>query len=214
MRTVTAAAAIAISCGLARGDILHYGDGRAVRCVVLGESERSVTVSIHGQRVEVPRSMLSSVERETAEENAALEARWEGLRSRYATEARRAREREPLAAPTTEGPPAPPRATPSPAPLLRPLLRPAPVTTAPAPTPLDAVRERITWRQEVKTAIARRQVIPGMTQREVRAAWGWPEQTHPVGGVDGTTDRWTYRRPGEGRVDLYFRNDILTHEVR
>ncbi|MCX6354813.1 MAG: hypothetical protein NTZ78_07915 [Candidatus Aureabacteria bacterium] len=66
-------------------------------------------------------------------------------------------------------------------------------------------------KQEIRTAIHEKRLIIGMTQAEVRSAWGWPDLTHPVQGVATETDRWTYRREGKGFVDLYFENGILTH---
>ena len=44
----------------------------------------------------------------------------------------------------------------------------------------------------------------------MQAAWGGPDRTHPARGPHSSTDRWTYRREGEGLVDLYFRNGVLT----
>jgi len=67
-------------------------------------------------------------------------------------------------------------------------------------------------KQEIRTAIHEKRVILGMTQADVRSAWGWPELTHPVQGVATETDRWIYRREGKGFVDLYFENGILTHK--
>lgn len=72
-----------------------------------------------------------------------------------------------------------------------------------------AHQPRLVKLQEIKRAIREKRVIVGMTPSEVRSAWGWPEFIHPVQGIDETTDRWTYRRKGQGLVDLYFRNGIL-----
>lgn len=70
-------------------------------------------------------------------------------------------------------------------------------------------QQRLVKQQEIKKAIREKRVIVGMTPNEVRSAWGWPELTHPVQGIDESTDRWTYRRKGHGLADLYFRNGIL-----
>ena len=39
---------------------------------------------------------------------------------------------------------------------------------------------------------------------------GSPERTHPVHGAHTSSDRWTYKRPGQGLVDLYFTDGVLT----
>jgi len=70
-------------------------------------------------------------------------------------------------------------------------------------------QRRLLKKQQIKKAIREQRVIAGMTQKEVRSSWGWPELTHPVQGIDESTDRWTFRRKGQGMVDLYFRNGIL-----
>lgn len=72
-----------------------------------------------------------------------------------------------------------------------------------------AYHHRLAKQQEIKKAIREKCVIIGMTPNEVRSAWGWPELVHPVQGIDETTDRWTFRRKGQGLVDLYFRNGAL-----
>jgi hypothetical protein len=186
-----------------------------VTCVITGESATTITIRVYGQHVEVPRSMISSVARASREENAALEDRWRGLHNRYAKEASEAKERQPDPARPTEKPnpeetlpsaQAPPPLSPA-----RQAERPRPAPRV-SPQPVKDTRKReILWRAEVRKAIAEKRVIPGMTEREVHSAWGWPEMTHPVHGVDGSTDRWTYRREGQGLVDLYFKDGILTH---
>jgi hypothetical protein len=82
------------------------------------------------------------------------------------------------------------------------------------PTPSErsdggTCQQRLLKKQQIKKAIREQRVIVGMTQKEVRSSWGWPELTHPVQGIDESTDRWTFRRKGQGTVDLYFRNGIL-----
>ncbi|MEJ2745926.1 MAG: hypothetical protein P8123_09635 [bacterium] len=68
---------------------------------------------------------------------------------------------------------------------------------------------RLVKQREIRKAIREKRVIVGMTPRDVRSAWGWPELTHPVQGINESTDRWTFRRDGMGLVDLYFRNGTL-----
>jgi len=75
----------------------------------------------------------------------------------------------------------------------------------------DECQRRLQKQQEIKKAIREKRVIVGMTPNEVRSAWGWPELTHPVQGIDESTDRWTFRRKGHGLVDLYFKNGTLVH---
>ena len=59
-----------------------------------------------------------------------------------------------------------------------------------------------------------RGVLVGMTEKEVSSAWGSPDRTHPVHGVDVSSDRWTFRREGEGLVDIYFKNGVVTNISR
>ncbi len=73
----------------------------------------------------------------------------------------------------------------------------------------DECKRRLQKQLEIKKAIREKRVIVGMTENEVRSAWGWPELMHPVHGIDESSDRWTFRRKGQGLVDLYFKNGIL-----
>lgn len=203
-------------------DTVRYSDGRTVQCIVLSESEKSVTVNLYGQKVDIPRVLISSVEKAAPEENAAMEAGWESLNKRYMDESRKGRERSPLPPSRRDAPAPSPTATPpggearlpqraSPAPNRPFLVRERQPGDAPQE---DARQKEMRRKQDVRRAIVEKRVIPGMTQKEVRSAWGWPELTHPVHGVDIHTDRWTYRREGEGLVDLYFTNGVLTHVGR
>ena len=70
-------------------------------------------------------------------------------------------------------------------------------------------QQRLAKQQEIKKAIREKRVIVGMTPKEVRSAWGWPELVHPVHGIDESTDRWTFRRKDQVLAYLYFRNGIL-----
>lgn len=85
---------------------------------------------------------------------------------------------------------------------------------APGQKALPERQKQLMQMNEVRQAIREKRLLAGMTEQEVRSAWGWPEFTHPVHGVDTFTDRWTYRRKGEGLVDLYFENGVLTRIVK
>ena len=47
---------------------------------------------------------------------------------------------------------------------------------------------------EARAAIARQQVIVGMTAPEVVAAWGWPEYTRDNNTAHGNYSMWVYER--------------------
>jgi hypothetical protein len=192
-------ACAALAAGAPAGaDMLTYRDGRTLRCVIEEETAAAVTVVLHGRRVEIPRSLIASTAREDGAENAALLGSWERVKRD-----------------DTGAPPRPPTPRPSDPP-------PAATSHAEAPEAADAAeshpprpgpsdrRRELRWKQEVGTAIRERRVLVGMTEREVQAAWGSPDLTHPVRGPHTSTDRWTYRREGEGLVDLYFKNGVLT----
>ena len=200
MKTRFAAlACAALAAGAPAGaDTLTYRDGRTLRCVIEEETAAAVTVVLHGRRVEIPRSLIASTTREDGAENAALLGTWE--------RARRADKAAPPGPPTAPPPDPPPAATPYAG-----LPEPADAAEShpPRPDPPDRRRE-LRWKQEVGAAIRERRVLVGMTEREARAAWGSPDLTHPVRGPHTSTDRWTYRREGEGLVDLYFENGVLT----
>lgn len=183
----------AFSAAPALADTITYRDGRVVRCVIEEETPSAVTVTLHGRRVEVPRTMLSSADRGSAAENKELRASWEARKRAPAT----------LTAAATAPPPSP---------AAGPGLDGAAKAGQPAPLP-ERQRE-LRWKQEVRNAIRDKRVIAGMTEKEVNSTWGTPERTHPVHGIGVSTDRWTYRREGEGLVDLYFRNGVLTQVSR
>ncbi|MCX6357796.1 MAG: hypothetical protein NT045_08005 [Candidatus Aureabacteria bacterium] len=82
------------------------------------------------------------------------------------------------------------------------------------PTALPSRQQELSKRYEIRKATREKRVITGMGEHDVKSAWGWPEFTHPVQGVDTSTDRWTYRRGGEGFVDIYFQNGVVTHIIR
>jgi hypothetical protein len=185
-------------------DILRYKDGREIKVIIVEEEEKGVRVNVYGQEVVVPRSVIDSVRKEGAKENAALESRWK--QSRQAP-----KDASPGAAPALRSAEIAPR--PSPSLQGRTPLPEAFVPPHKTPTPTAALKKsmELLRRADARKAINEHKVLVGMSEREVRSAWGWPDQTHPVAGTDHKSDRWTFRRPGEGLVDLYFQDGVLTH---
>ncbi len=206
-------------------DTITYKNGKTLRAIVIKQSDSVVTVNLYGQKIEIPRSLVKSVERVSAEENAALKERWEKTDRHHKSESIKSRDKATRRTtldkrlsskkpkPTTGDIPAPiVKRTPLPVrkPISDELLKTS-YTKAKAkkPQPVSEQQEKFLWHQKVRKAIHKESVIPGMTEKEVQSAWGWPERTHPVHGIDTHTDRWTYRREGEGLVDLFFKNGIL-----
>lgn len=187
--------AVLAAAALGEADTLMYRDGRTLRCVIVEETTSGVTVTLHGRRVEIPQSMIASTARESDGENAALLKSWERRRRTIA------HDRPPAAAEQAPSPPPPPKKAAGSAD--------AAEGHPKRPEPADRHRE-LRWKQQVGDAIRERRVLVGMTEREVGAAWGSPDRTHPVRGPHSSTDRWTYSREGEGLVDLYFKNGVLT----
>jgi hypothetical protein len=208
---MTLAYAVLAAAAPAFPDTLTYRDGRVVGCIVEEETGAAVTVTLHGQRVEIPRSMIASTAKASPGENQALRAAWDSRR-RASRDART----EPVA-------PAPPAAGASGAVQAAaqsriPVEAPPPAKDAAVkgmrkPSPPDRQHD-LRWKGEVRNAVREKRVLVGMTERDVSSAWGWPERTHPVRGVDVYSDRWTYRREGEGLVDIYFRNGVVTNVSR
>lgn len=210
--TVCTIAALAAA-SPALSDTLTYRDGRIIRCVIEEETAAAVTITLHGQRVEVPRSMISSTARSSAGENRALRDAWASRRAAYRDQ-RPAAVDEEVAGAAQAAPPTPtPAAASGPPPPPVAVRGVAAAGHPPKPPPPDRTRD-LRWRKEVKDAIREKRVLIGMTEREVNSAWGSPERTHPVHGSTSSSDRWTYRRRGEGLVDLYFRDGILTQISR
>lgn len=56
----------------------------------------------------------------------------------------------------------------------------------------NAGEELDTSKRRVKRAIAARDVVLGMTRREVSESWGLPTQREVAGRGDGGHERWTY----------------------
>ena len=216
-------------------DTILYKDGRSVHAVVTGESERYVTVELYDQIVDIPRGLILTIEKSTAEENARLKDSWGELDTQYKRESResaeKAKTRKAPARIVPRSKPSLPRWTEPPV-KREPLPRepvsetavepPSPIATGKPHTPMSQAspksrsehHEKFLWMQEVRKAIHEKRVMKGMTEKEVCSAWGWPDRTNPVHGIDKDTDRWTYRRDGEGLVDLFFENGILVQIIK
>lgn len=183
-------------------DTITYTDGKVLEAIVERETDSTVTVTLYGQRVEIPRNRLESIERATGEANRKLAEGWKQISMPSAGTSPRdfppaGAAKRPLA---TAQPPT--RKTSS--------RRSGSPTSPPAGKRRPVkVQDSVAWNTTVRKAIREKRVIRGMTEREVRSAWGWPERTHPVHGIDVDTDRWTYRRKGKGLADLYFENGKL-----
>lgn len=206
----------------AGADIITCRDGRKVEAIVMEETKTHLVVNLYGQKVEIPRSRILGVETVDAGRNTALEERWRALdrefKSSYPTPVTPAGQKY---RPVTRLPFVTPRPTVTPTRTPRPEAARSRDTksrrgadTSPREKSTNAHRARLNWNHKVRTAIYEKRVLIGMTKREVRRAWGWPERTHPVGGINITTDRWTYRRKDEGLVDCYFENGKLVRISR
>lgn len=199
-------AALAVS--RAAADTIHCKDGSSYTGIVAGETPAHVTIRVGAAKLHIPATAIRSVDRSTPEENRALEASWERLDARYKEESTEAERNAPPAAP-------PPRPTAEPEEPVDveeepPAEFPEEPDFPPPPTPTpNPVQERLLKKREIREQIYRKNVVPGMTPREVRSAWGYPYLTHPVHGVHEDTDRWIYKRP-QGRAAVYFKNGKVT----
>lgn len=209
-------AVIAISLAShSHSDTIRYKDGKTITAIIEEKSADSVTVTLYGQKIEIPLGHIESIEKSTAEENAELKADWKMLDKQYKKESRQSEERaaqfnSPIKPPSEILAPKRPAGRPVTHTPPRPAVAAFPPAGAPEARPAeDKLRNKLLWKQKVRKAIYEERVILGMTQKEVKSTWGWPEHTNPVHGIDTYTDRWTYRREGEGLVDLYFMNEIL-----
>ncbi len=202
-------AALAVS--RAAADTILCKDGSSYTGIVAGETAEHVTIRVGAAKLHIPATAIRSVDRSTPEENRALEESWERLDARYKAESKEAERNAPPVAP-------PPRPTAEPEEPVEPVdveeeppaEFPEEPDFPPPPTPtLNPVQERLLKRREIREQIYRKNVVPGMTPREVRSAWGYPYLTHPVHGVYEHTDRWIYKRP-QGRAAVYFKNGKVT----
>ncbi len=176
--------------------------------VISGETATHVMLSVGGAEIFLARSTILSVQKSTPDENRAIASSWERLNARFKDESAQAALQPP-----------PPSDTPLPAPEEEPAVEPAeePVeeyaeepspAPEPEPGPMPVVQQRLALKREMRAQIYQKNVVPGMTQREVTSAWGWPDLTHPVHGVYDYTDRWIYKRP-DGRAIVYFRGGAV-----
>lgn len=63
-------------------------------------------------------------------------------------------------------------------------------------------------RAEIRPFIERREVIRGMTRREVPMSWGLPDRIHEVPGAAGTLEEWVYFQQ---RQHLFLENGTVTN---
>lgn len=205
-------------------DTVTCKDGRVIHGEITSETEQDVTVGLYGAQVVIPRAQISSIARATAEANQLLEKKYEQLEEHYKEESIKAAEQD-AGNSQAESMPTPPPAEPPPddgdddddpdEPEV--VIFPAyptsdtgPPSDATAKGPPNKVLERLSWEEEARQAIYQKRVIPGMTERQVQSAWGFPDLVHPVHGIYTYTDRWTYDRDGIGKVSVYFNNGIVT----
>jgi hypothetical protein len=202
-------------------DTITCKNGRVIHGEVTHETEQEVTIGLYGAQVIIPRAQISSIARATAEDNRLLEKKYEQLDEHYKEESSEAAKRnvesgqaESIPAPTPADPPPDDGDDPDePEVVIFPAYPPGespPAQEEPAaPTPTNKVEERLSWEQKVRQAIYHKRVIPGMTEKQVQSAWGFPNLVHPVHGIYNYTDRWTYDRDGVGKVNVYFNNGIV-----
>jgi len=201
-------------------DTVTCKDGRVIHGTITRETEDAVTLGLYGAQVVVPRAQILSVKRATPEDDQQLEKKYEQLDEHYKEESieweKRDAENGPAElAPTpfpTEPPP-PDDDSEEPEVIIFPAYPPQeavpPSGAAAPPGPPNKVQERLSWEQQVHQAIREKRVIPGMTEKQVQSAWGFPDLIHPVHGIYNYTDRWIYDRPDVGKVSVYFNNGIV-----
>jgi len=200
-------------------DTVTCKDGRVIYGTIKNETEHAVTIGLYGEQVVIPRARILSIKRASAEDDQRLENEFEKLDEHYKEESREHEkqdtERVPAECTPTPSPTEPPPPDDSEEPEV--ISFPAypsqeavsPPGEAAPPASTDKVQERLSWEQQVHQAIHHKRVITGMTENQVRSAWGFPELIHPVHGIYAYTDRWIYDRPGSGKVSLYFYNGVL-----
>lgn len=204
-------AALAVSSVSA--DIVTCADGTRYTGVITGDTGTHLILRVGGAELFLSRSSIVSVQRAEPDEDRRMAEEWQTLDARYREESAQAERESP---PVPEAPPMP-VPPPEPEPAEDPALEeeavvfPAqpPFASSAPPRATDPVTSRLSWERTVREAIFRKEVIPGMTPRQVRDAWGWPDLTHPVHGVGVYTDRWIYTR-GDGRTIVYFNRGKVT----
>ncbi|MCX6339502.1 MAG: hypothetical protein NTX71_06240 [Candidatus Aureabacteria bacterium] len=201
-------------------DTVTCKDGRVIHGTITSETENELTIGLYGEQVVIPRSKILSITRATPEDNQRLEKEFEQLDAHYKEESREREKQDaengpaeytPIPFPTE--PPPPDGDFEEPEVIVFPAYPPQDVAPpsgeAAPPGPPNRVQERLSWEQEVHQAIHQKRVIPGMTEKQVESAWGFPDLIHPVHGTYTYTDRWIYDRDDSGKVSVYFNNGIV-----
>jgi hypothetical protein len=213
-------------------DQIKYKDGKVINAVVLEESAEHVIVNLYGQKVNIPRSLIESMEKMPEAENKKLVESWNELDRQFKRESEETEARQKkIRSKTQNNRPRsqsvgeegiiskPTRSTKKQRPSSSaetPTKKPIEERDIPHREPAETSEHHkaLKFKAEIKKAIHQEKVIPGMTKKEVRSAWGWPERTHPVSGIDISTDRWTYRKGGSGLVDVYFENGEVVKVIK
>jgi hypothetical protein len=69
----------------------------------------------------------------------------------------------------------------------------------------------VKWRREVMSAISRRYILIGMTEKEARQSWGSPSKINSTISAGTTSEQWIYRGSYIGGDSyVYVRNGIVT----
>lgn len=199
-------------------DTVTCKDGRVIHGTIRNETEHAVTIGLYGEQVVIPRAKILSITRATPEDNQRLEKEFEQLDAHYKEESRERETQDAAHGPAeytptpfpTEPPPSDDSEEPEvisfPAYPPREVLPPSGDAAPP-----NKVQERLSWEQQVHQAIYQKRVIPGMTEKQVKSAWGSPDLIHPVHGTYTYTDRWIYGREDSGKVSVYFNNGIVVN---
>ncbi len=202
-------------------DTITCKDGRVIHGAVTRETENEVTIGLYGAQVVIPRAQISSITRATTEDDQQLEKKYEQLDKHYKDESSKADQQDADNGPAEPmSPPPPPEPPPDgdddeeeePQVIVFPAYPSSGAASSSdgvASGAPNRVEERLSWEQEVRQAIYQKRVIPGMTERQVQSAWGFPDLIHPVHGIYNYTDRWIYDREDVGKVSVYFNNGIV-----
>lgn len=85
---------------------------------------------------------------------------------------------------------------------------PAPEANSDAPVFRDGELELLKSHNK-RLAIEKRQIMAGMTQDEVRQAWGNPNAINRSGGKSGEREQWVYHRGSDAQY-IYFESGKVT----
>ena len=200
-------------------DTVTCKDGRVIYGTIKNETEHAVTIGLYGEQVVIPRAKILSIKRATPEDDQRLEKEFEQLDAHYKEESREQEKQDTERGPAEFTPtpfpiePPPPDDSEEPEVISFPAYPPQEAMSPPAeaapPASTNKVQERLSWERQVHQAIHQKRVIPGMTEKQVESAWGFPDLIHPVHGTYTYTDRWIYDREDSGKASLYFYNGIL-----